>query len=106
MTVPPATCLPVATVAAATRRVLVIGGMGFIGQFVVAASLTAGHPTYVLLRGEPSDPTKASLVRSFRKKGATILHVSPMFPHLLFLNCFTTLEIYYFDLSFFLSKLF
>jgi uncharacterized protein YbjT (DUF2867 family) len=40
-------------------RVLVIGGTGYIGRFIVAASAREGHPTYVLVRDPaPADPAK------------------------------------------------
>lgn len=83
MPVPPVTRPPVAATAAAatTRRVLIAGALGFMGQFVAESSLAAGHPTFLLVRGEPLAATKAALVRSFRKKGATIVDVSQiLFP--------------------------
>ncbi|KAI9092006.1 hypothetical protein K1719_027941 [Acacia pycnantha] len=74
MTVPPVTGPPVAAPATATTRpVLIVGALGFMGKFVAESSLAAGHPTFLLVRGEPLDATKAALVRSFRKKGATIV---------------------------------
>ncbi|XP_009356192.1 leucoanthocyanidin reductase [Pyrus x bretschneideri] len=55
-------------------RVLIAGATGFIGRFVAEASLAAGQPTYVLVRPGPLHPSKADTVKSFKDKGAIILH--------------------------------
>nr|ACA60731.1 phenylcoumaran benzylic ether reductase-like protein [Linum corymbulosum] len=60
---------------AAKSKILIIGGTGYIGKFVVEASLKAGHPTFVLIRPTTvSDPVKGKLVESFKTSGATLLH--------------------------------
>ncbi|KDP29361.1 hypothetical protein JCGZ_18282 [Jatropha curcas] len=57
--------------------VLIAGGTGFIGQFVVTASLDSGRQTYVLIRPTPTtSPSREKLIKSFQEKGAIILHGS------------------------------
>ncbi|XP_030447115.1 phenylcoumaran benzylic ether reductase Betv6 [Syzygium oleosum] len=55
-------------------KVLIIGGTGYIGKFVVEASAKAGHPTFALVRQSTvSDPVKSKLVESFKNLGVTLL---------------------------------
>lgn len=57
-------------------KILIVGGTGYIGKFVVEASAKAGHPTFVLVRESTvSDPVKGKLVENFKNLGATLLHV-------------------------------
>lgn len=58
------------------NRILVIGGIGFMGQFITKASLAFGYPTFLLLRPGPISPSKAANVKTFQEKGAKIIHVS------------------------------
>nr|B2WSN1.1 RecName: Full=Eugenol synthase 1; Short=PhEGS1 [Petunia x hybrida]ABR24115.1 eugenol synthase 1 [Petunia x hybrida] len=56
-------------------KILIIGGTGYIGKFVVEASAKAGHPTFVLVRESTvSDPAKGKIVESFNNSGVTILY--------------------------------
>ncbi|KAF3524064.1 hypothetical protein F2Q69_00051636 [Brassica cretica] len=56
-------------------RVLVIGGTGFTGKFMVEGSVKAGNPTFALVReASLSDPVKAKTVQRFKDLGVTILH--------------------------------
>lgn len=55
-------------------RVLVVGGTGFIGQFVAEASLYAGRPTYVLLRSSSCSNSKAKTIKALQEKGAIMVH--------------------------------
>ncbi|XP_065880244.1 leucoanthocyanidin reductase-like [Euphorbia lathyris] len=48
--------------------VLIAGATGFIGQFIAAASLDSGWPTYILVRSY----TKSA--RSLEERGARVLH--------------------------------
>ncbi|KAF3775542.1 Sterol-4-alpha-carboxylate 3-dehydrogenase decarboxylating [Nymphaea thermarum] len=58
-------------------RVLVIGGTGYIGKFIVKASAASGHPTFALVRDtSPSDPAKSQLLHSFTSSGVTLLRGS------------------------------
>lgn len=57
-------------------KVLIIGGTGYIGKFVVEASAKSGHPTFALVRESTlSDPVKSKIVENFKNLGVTILHV-------------------------------
>ncbi|XP_065847303.1 eugenol synthase 1-like [Euphorbia lathyris] len=56
-------------------KVLIIGGTGYIGKFIVEASVNAGHPTFALVRDNTfSDPAKAKLLGKFTSLGVTLLH--------------------------------
>ncbi|XP_010539282.1 PREDICTED: isoflavone reductase homolog P3-like [Tarenaya hassleriana] len=56
-------------------KILVIGGTGYIGKFMVEASAKAGNPTFVLVRqSSTSDPVKGKLVQTFKDLGVNILH--------------------------------
>ncbi|KAK1427301.1 hypothetical protein QVD17_15984 [Tagetes erecta] len=62
--------------AAEKSKILVIGGTGYIGKFVVEASAKAGHPTFALVRESTlADPVKGQLVESFKNSGGvTLVH--------------------------------
>ncbi|CAO2199748.1 unnamed protein product [Urochloa humidicola] len=64
------------TTLSSSCRILVIGGTGMIGQHLVSAGLTAGHPTAVLIRpaSVAADPAKAILVQAFKARGANIVY--------------------------------
>ncbi|QHO10737.1 uncharacterized protein DS421_15g492190 [Arachis hypogaea] len=48
-------------------KVLVVGGTGYIGKFIVNASAKAGHPTFVLVKESSlSHPHKSNLIQSFK----------------------------------------
>jgi uncharacterized protein YbjT (DUF2867 family) len=56
-------------------KILIIGGTGYIGKFIVKASAKAGHPTFALVRESTlSNPAKSSVVDSFKASGVTFLH--------------------------------
>uniref|UniRef100_A0A0E0ML61 NmrA-like domain-containing protein n=1 Tax=Oryza punctata TaxID=4537 RepID=A0A0E0ML61_ORYPU len=55
-------------------RVLIVGGTGYIGRRIVAASLAEGHPTYVLLRPEVGlDIDKLQMLLAFKAQGARLV---------------------------------
>ncbi|XP_047956628.1 isoflavone reductase-like protein isoform X1 [Salvia hispanica] len=55
-------------------KILIIGGTGYIGKFIVAASAKSGHPTFALLREATiDDPAKSQLIQDFRNFGVTII---------------------------------
>ncbi|KAL8195338.1 hypothetical protein R6Q57_025741 [Mikania cordata] len=55
-------------------KILIIGGTGYIGKFIVEASAKAGHPTFVLIRESTlSDPSKFSVIDSFKNSGVTFI---------------------------------
>ncbi|XP_050366465.1 eugenol synthase 2-like [Argentina anserina] len=56
-------------------KVLVIGGTGYIGKFIVEASAKANHPTFALVRETTvNDPAKGKLIQSFKNLGVTLLY--------------------------------
>lgn len=56
-------------------KILVIGGTGYIGKYLVEASAKAGHPTYALVReSAASDAEKSKLIESFKSFGVSIVH--------------------------------
>ncbi|KAI8549645.1 hypothetical protein RHMOL_Rhmol06G0041000 [Rhododendron molle] len=56
-------------------KILIIGGTGYIGKFIVEASVQSGHRTFTLVRESTvSDPAKAKLIDSFKNSGVTLLH--------------------------------
>ncbi|RZC66437.1 hypothetical protein C5167_010128 [Papaver somniferum] len=58
-----------------TIKILIIGGTGYIGKFIVEASLKSGNPTFLLVRETTaSDPVKGKLIESFKNSGATLLY--------------------------------
>ncbi|KAK6115329.1 hypothetical protein DH2020_007598 [Rehmannia glutinosa] len=55
-------------------KILMIGGTGYIGKFIVEASAKSGHPTFALIRETTiSDPAKIKLIEGFKNSGVTIL---------------------------------
>ncbi|XP_061346008.1 phenylcoumaran benzylic ether reductase POP1-like isoform X2 [Gastrolobium bilobum] len=60
--------------AAAFSKILIIGGTGYIGKFIVEASVMAGHPTYLLVRESPiSNPVKATMIEKFKNLGVKLV---------------------------------
>ncbi|KAH7682766.1 Saccharopine dehydrogenase NADP binding domain-containing protein [Dioscorea alata] len=56
-------------------KILIIGGTGHMGKFIVQTSANSGHPTFILLRpATASDPVKANLINNFNNSGVTILY--------------------------------
>ena len=57
-------------------KILIIGGTGYIGKYIVEASVKAGHPTFALVKeNTTSNPEKSKLIESFKSSGVTLLHV-------------------------------
>jgi len=58
------------------KKVLIFGATGYLGKYMVAASVAMGHPTYAYVRpikpnSDPSDP-KLQLHNQFQSMGVTI----------------------------------
>ncbi|XP_010255703.1 PREDICTED: isoflavone reductase homolog [Nelumbo nucifera] len=59
------------------RKILVVGGTGYLGKRIVKASLAQGHPTYVLQRPEIGlDIDKLQMLLSFKEQGALLISAS------------------------------
>lgn len=58
-------------------KILIFGGTGYFGTYMVKASASAGHPTYVYVRpGKPHhEPSKLKLLEEFESMGVTIFQV-------------------------------
>nr|E1U332.1 RecName: Full=Isoflavone reductase-like protein; AltName: Full=Pollen allergen Ole e 12; AltName: Allergen=Ole e 12 [Olea europaea]ACL13551.1 Ole e 12.01 allergen [Olea europaea] len=55
-------------------KILIIGGTGYIGKFIVEASAKSEHPTFALARESTiSDPVKGKIIQGFKNSGVTIL---------------------------------
>ncbi|KAL6207447.1 hypothetical protein ACLB2K_018405 [Fragaria x ananassa] len=70
-----ATCLQIAMADLQKSKILVIGGTGYIGKFIVEASAKANHPTFALVRETTvNDPAKGKLIQKFKNLGVTLLY--------------------------------
>ncbi|XAR73853.1 hypothetical protein NMG60_11007961 [Bertholletia excelsa] len=59
------------------EKILIIGGTGCIGKFLVKASAKSGHSTFALTRKScASSPEKSKIVESFRGLGVTVIRES------------------------------
>ncbi|XP_023511421.1 isoflavone reductase homolog PCBER-like [Cucurbita pepo subsp. pepo] len=59
---------------ASKSKILVVGGTGYIGKFIVEASAKAGNPTYALVRDATvSDPAKSPIINNFKNLGVNIV---------------------------------
>ncbi|KAL9414873.1 hypothetical protein AB3S75_043186 [Citrus x aurantiifolia] len=59
---------------ASKSKILFIGGTGYIGKFIVEASVKTGHPTFVLVRESTlSAPSKSQLLDHFKKLGVNLV---------------------------------
>ncbi|CAL1384935.1 unnamed protein product [Linum trigynum] len=55
-------------------KILIVGGTGYIGRYVVEASAKAGHPTFALVRQSTlTSPTKSKTIDSFNKLSVKFL---------------------------------
>ncbi|KAG9449682.1 hypothetical protein H6P81_009647 [Aristolochia fimbriata] len=77
--------------AAEKSRILIIGGTGYIGKFIVEASAISGHPTFVLLR-ESTISSKAALLEKFTGMGVTLLN-GDMYDHGSLVNAIKQVDI-------------
>ncbi|KAK8624371.1 hypothetical protein V6N13_065717 [Hibiscus sabdariffa] len=58
---------------AGKSKVLIIGGTGYIGKFIVEASAKEGHTTFALVReSSVSDPVKGKLIDNFKNLGVQL----------------------------------
>ncbi|KAL4273747.1 hypothetical protein GQ457_13G008470 [Hibiscus cannabinus] len=55
-------------------KILIIGGTGYIGKFIVEASAKEGHPTFALVRESTlSNPVKGKIIDNFKILGVHLL---------------------------------
>nr|B7UEU8.1 RecName: Full=Isoflavone reductase homolog A622; Short=NgA622 [Nicotiana glauca]CAQ64599.1 hypothetical protein [Nicotiana glauca] len=61
-------------VASEKSKILIIGGTGYIGKYLVETSAKSGHPTFVLIRESTlKNPQKSKLIDTFKSYGVTLL---------------------------------
>ena len=67
----------IASAGAEASTILIFGGTGYIGKYMVKASIKLGHKTFVYTRPitPQSDPDKMNLHKEFESIGATIIQV-------------------------------
>lgn len=58
-------------------KILIFGGTGYIGKYMVKASVSLGHKTFVYARPitEKSNPSKLQLHKEFQEIGVIIIEV-------------------------------
>ncbi|KAI4328660.1 hypothetical protein L6164_020996 [Bauhinia variegata] len=58
-------------------KILVFGGTGYIGKYMVKASISLGHQTLVHSRpiNHKTSPSKIKLCQEFISMGATLIHI-------------------------------
>ncbi|KAL5555174.1 hypothetical protein UlMin_037410 [Ulmus minor] len=63
--------------ASAMSKILIIGATGYLGKYMVKASLSAGHSTFVYIRpiNPNADPSKLHLIKEFESLGVTIFQL-------------------------------
>ena len=59
-------------------RILVFGGTGYIGKYMVKASISLGYPTLVYTRpiNSQTPTSKIQLCKEFNSMGVTLVEVS------------------------------
>ncbi|KAK9270607.1 hypothetical protein L1049_026189 [Liquidambar formosana] len=62
--------------ASEVSKILFFGGTGYIGSYMVKASILLGHPTYIYARPitPQTTPSKIDLHNQFQAMGVTVLH--------------------------------
>ena len=64
-------------------KILIFGGTGYLGKYMVKASVSMGHKTYVYARPitTQSSPAKIGIHEEFQAMGVTIVQVLPFTLH-------------------------
>ncbi|OAY85818.1 isoflavone reductase-like protein isoform X1 [Ananas comosus] len=87
--------------AAEKSRILIIGGTGYIGRYVVGASARLGHRTFALVRDTaPADPAKAQLLQGFTDSGVTLLK-GDLYDHASLVNAIKNVDVVISTVGFF-----
>ena len=64
----------------APSKVLVVGGAGYIGKFIVGASAKLGHPTIALVRDTaPWTRPRPRVLEGFKNPGVTLLKLTELY---------------------------
>lgn len=69
-------------------KILVFGATGYLGKYMVKASVSMGHPTYAYVRPANPDakPSKLQQHRELESLGVTIFQVLVVFPTISIFN--------------------
>lgn len=74
-------------------KILIIGGTGYIGKFILEASAKSGHPTFALVRESSlSDPAKAKVFEGFKNAGVTFL-IGDLYDHASLVKAFKQVDV-------------
>ena len=81
-------------------KILIFGGTGYLGKYMVKASVASGHKTFVYARPvtQNSRPSKLEIHKEFQGIGVTIIEVTSLVNYLDLLGF--CLFIYFFALFF------
>ncbi|KAL3515156.1 hypothetical protein ACH5RR_022058 [Cinchona calisaya] len=78
---------------AGKSKILIIGGTGYIGKFIVEASSKMGHPTFALIRESTlANPSKSQILQNFKNSGVTFLH-GDIYDHLSLVNAIKKVDV-------------
>ncbi|XP_056168635.1 isoeugenol synthase 1-like isoform X1 [Syzygium oleosum] len=55
------------------EKILIFGASGYLGKFMVKASLSMGHPTLAYVRSSNPDPSKQRLLHEFESMNVTVV---------------------------------
>ncbi|PWA77115.1 isoflavone reductase [Artemisia annua] len=74
-------------------KILIIGGTGYLGKFIVKASTKHGHPTFLLVRESTlSNGSKSSMLESFKKSNVTFI-TGDLFDHKSLVNAIKHVDV-------------
>lgn len=61
------------------NKILIIGATGYLGKYMVKASVSMGHPTYIYVRSTTAttNSSKLELLRQFKSMGVKVFQVMP-----------------------------
>nr|XP_043614708.1 phenylcoumaran benzylic ether reductase POP1-like [Erigeron canadensis] len=75
-------------------KILIIGGTGYIGKFIVEASAKAGHPTFVLVRETTTKhPDKSKLLDNFKNNLGVTLLIGDIHDHESLMNAIKLVDV-------------
>lgn len=57
------------------EKILIFGATGYLGMFMVKASISMGHPTLAYVRSVNTDPSKQQLLREFELMNVAVVQV-------------------------------
>lgn len=75
-------------------KILIFGATGYLGKYMVTASVSMGHPTYAYVRPikPDADSSKLELFKSFEAMGVTVIQVRILFKMSCMIKIFNSLN--------------